>query len=145
MAFENFLQNAANFATGGLYNQLSGREQELERQRLAEAEAFRANPELVREAAKYDPSIMERLGNLLTGGLYGKATGMDEKLEQRALAMQQIREDEIQRRMMERMKEYGIAPVEEPMGSELNPDRSAAPMPVAPGTIRKKNTFAGGY
>ncbi len=47
MAFENFLQNAANFATGGLYNQLSGRDQELERQRLAEAEAFRANPELV--------------------------------------------------------------------------------------------------
>jgi hypothetical protein len=145
MAFENFLQNAANFATGGLYNQLSGRDQELERQRLAEAEAFRANPELVREAAKYDPSIMERLGNLLTGGLYGKATGMDEKLEQRALAMQQIREDEIQRRMMERMKGYGIAPVEEPVGSELNPDRSAAPMPVALGTIRKKNTFAGGY
>lgn len=145
MAFENFLQNAANFATGGLYNQLSGREQELERQRLAEAEAFRANPELVREAAKYDPSIMERLGNLLTGGLYGKATGMDEKLEQRALAMQQIREDEIQRRMMERMKGYGIAPVEEPVGSELNPDRSVAPMPVAPRTIRKKNTFAGGY
>ncbi len=144
MAFENFLQNAANFATGGLYNQLSGRDQELERQRLAEAEAFRANPELVREAAKYDPSIMERLGNLLTGGLYGKATGMDEKLEQRALAMQQIREDEIQRRMMERMKGYGIAPVEEPVGSELNPDRSAAPMPVALHAVRLPHVLPAG-
>ncbi len=61
MAFENFLQNAANFATAGLYNNLSGRDKELERQKLAEAEAFRANPELVREAAKYDPSIMDTL------------------------------------------------------------------------------------
>lgn len=145
MPFENFLQNAANFATGGLYNQLSGRDEELQRQKMAEVEAFRANPELVREAAKYDPSIMERLGNLLTGGIYGQASGMNEKLQQRSLAKQQIMEDELQARMLERMRGYGISPVEEPVGSELNPDRSAAPMPVAPGTIRKKNTFAGGY
>lgn len=145
MALENFLQNAANFATGGLYNKISGRDDEMERQRMAEIEAFRANPELVREAAKYDPSIMERLGNLLTGGIYGQASGMNEKLEQRAMAMDQIRQDEMQRRMLERMKNYGIAPAEEPVGSELNPDRSMAPAPVAPGTIRKKNTFAGGY
>jgi hypothetical protein len=145
MAIENFLQNAANFATGGLYNQLSGRDEELQRQKMAEVEAFRANPELVREAAKYDPSIMERLGNLLTGGIYGQASGMNEKLQQRSLAKQQIMEDELQARMLERMRGYGISPVEEPVGSELNPDRSAAPMPVAPGTIRKKNTFAGGY
>ena len=145
MAIENFLQNAANFATGGLYNQLSGRDEELQRQKMAEIEAFRANPELVREAAKYDPSIMERLGNLLTGGIYGQASGMNEKLQQRSLAKQQIMEDELQARMLERMRGYGISPVEEPIGSELNPDRSAAPIPVAPGTIRKKNTFAGGY
>ena len=145
MAIDNFLQNAANFATGGLYNQLSGRDEELQRQKMAEVEAFRANPELVREAAKYDPSIMERLGNLLTGGIYGQASGMNEKLQQRSLAKQQIMEDELQARMLERMRGYGISPVEEPVGSELNPDRSAAPMPVAPGTIRKKNTFAGGY
>ena len=145
MAIENFLQNAANFATGGLYNQLSGRDEELQRQKMAEIEAFRANPELVREAAKYDPSIMERLGNLLTGGIYGQASGMNEKLQQRSLAKQQIMQDELQARMLERMRGYGISPVEEPIGSELNPDRSAAPMPVAPGTIRKKNTFAGGY
>lgn len=145
MAIENFLQNAANFATGGLYNQLTGRDKELEEQKLAEAAAFRANPELVREAAKYDPSIMERLGNLLTGGIYGQASGMNEKLQQRSLAKQQIMEDELQARMLERMRGYGISPVEEPVGSELNPDRSSAPMPVAPGTIRKKNTFAGGY
>jgi hypothetical protein len=145
MAFENFLQNAANFATGGLYNNLSGRDKELEQQKLAEAEAFRANPELVREAAKYDPSIMERLGNLLTGGIYGQASGMDEKLAQRSMAKEQIMKDELQARMLERMKAYGISPVEEPIGSEMNPDRSMAPMPVAPGTLRKKNTFAGGY
>lgn len=145
MALENFLQNAANFATAGLYNNLSGRDKELEQQRLNEAAAFRANPELVREAAKYDPSIMERLGNLLTGGIYGQASGMNDKLEQRAIAMQQIRDEELQRRMEERMKQYGIAPVQEPVGSELNPDRGATPVPVAPGTLRKKNTFAGGY
>ena len=145
MAFENFLQNAANFATGGLYNELSGRDKELERQKMAEVEAFRANPELVREAAKYDPSIMERLGNLLTGGIYGQASGMNEKLEQRDIAKQQIIQDELQRRMEERMRQYGSAPVPEPVGSELNPDRSAMPMPVEPGTLRKRNTFAGGY
>ena len=145
MAFENFLQNAANFATAGLYNRLSGRDKELERQKLAEAEAFRANPELVREAAKYDPSIMERLGNLLTGGIYGQASGMNDKLEQRDMAKQQIIQDELQRRLEERMKAYGNPPVPEPVGSELNPDRSAMPMPVEPGTLRKRNTFAGGY
>lgn len=145
MSLENFLQNAANFATGGLYNQLSGRDEELQRQKMAEIEAFRANPELIREAAKYDPSIMERLGNLLTGGIYGQASGMDEKLAQRSMAKEQIMRDELQARMLERMKGYGISPVEEPVGSEMNPDRSTAPMPVAPGTIRKKNTFAGGY
>ena len=110
MALENFLQNAANFATGGLYNNLSGRDKELQQQQLAEAEAFRVNPELVREAAKYDPSIMERLGNLLTGGIYGQASGMNDKLEQRNLAKQQVMRDEIDRRMQERMKQYGIAP-----------------------------------
>jgi hypothetical protein len=99
----------------------------------------------VREAAKYDPSIMERLGNLLTGGIYGQASGMNEKLEQRDIAKQQIIQDELQRRMEERMRQYGSAPVPEPVGSELNPDRSALPVPVEPGTLRKRNTFAGGY
>jgi hypothetical protein len=61
------------------------------------------------------------------------------------MAKQQIIQDELQRRLEERMKAYGNPPVPEPVGSELNPDRSAMPMPVAPGTIRKKNTFAGGY
>jgi hypothetical protein len=145
MALENFLQNAANFATGGLYNNLSGRDKELQQQQLAEAEAFRFNPELVREAAKYDPSIMERLGNLLTGGIYGQASGMNDKLEQRAMAMKQIRDEELQRRMEDRMNQYRMGPVQEPVGSEMNPDRSMAPTPVAPGTLRKKNTFAGGY
>jgi hypothetical protein len=145
MALENFLQNAANFATGGLYNNLSGRDKELQQQQLAEAEAFRVNPELVREAAKYDPSIMERLGNLLTGGIYGQASGMNDKLEKRAMAMKQIRDEEFQRRMEDRMNQYRMGPVQEPVGSEMNPDRSMAPTPVAPGTLRKKNTFAGGY
>ena len=145
MALENFLQNAANFATGGLYNNLSGRDKELQQQQIAEAEAFRINPEQGREAAKYDPSIMERLGNLLTGGIYGQASGMNDKLEQRTMAMKQIRDEELQRRMEDRMNQYRMGPVQEPVGSELNPDRSMAPPPVAPGTLRKKNTFAGGY
>ena len=113
MALENFLQNAANFATGGLYNNLSGRDKELQQQQLAEAEAFRVNPELVREAAKYDPSIMERLGNLLTGGIYGQASGINDKLEQRAMAMKQIRDEELQRRMEDRMNQYRMGPVQE--------------------------------
>ena len=145
MALENFLQNAANFATGGLYNNLSGRDKELQQQQLAEAETFRVNPDLVREAAKYDPSIMERLGNLLTGGIYGQASGMNDKLEKRAMAMKQIRDEELQRRMEDRMNQYRMGPVQEPVGSEMNPDRSMAPTSVAPGTLRKKNTFAGGY
>ena len=36
MALENFLQNAANFATGGLYNNLSGRETNLDLRKLKE-------------------------------------------------------------------------------------------------------------
>ena len=88
---------------------------------------------------------MERLGNLLTGGIYGQASGMNDKLEQRTMAMKQIRDEELQRRMEDRMNQYRMGPVQEPVGSELNPDRSMEPTPVPTGTLRKKNTFAGGY
>lgn len=137
-----FAQNLANLATGGLYNQLSGRGDELLREKRAQFDEMYSDPEALREAAKYDPSILERLGNVLTGGIYGAATGMNDKLRAAQLAKQSLIQDELYRRMIERRRRYGMdqgTPGE--IGSELNPNQAALPLSAMPSI----NTFAGGY
>ena len=137
-----FAQNLANLATGGLYNQLSGRGDELLREKRAQFDEMYSDPEALREAAKYDPSILERLGNVLTGGIYGAATGMNDKLRAAQLAKQSLIQDELYRRMIERRRRYGMDqgnPNE--IGSELNPNQAALPLSAMP----SMNTFAGGY
>lgn len=137
-----FAQNLANLATGGLYNQLSGRGDELLREKKSQLEDFYSDPEALREAAKYDPSILERLGNVLTGGIYGAATGMNEKLRASQLAKQSLIQDELYRRMIERRRRYGMDQgTQGEVGTELNPSQSVLPMSAMPSI----NTFAGGY
>lgn len=137
----DFLQNAANFATAGLYNQLSGRGDELERLRRSKMEDMYSDPAALQEAAKYDPSVLERLGNLLTGGVYGQATGMNERLMAARRAKQAMMDDELYRRMIERRRRYGMSPEEEAIGGEMNPNRAVLPMSAMPSI----NTFGGGY
>jgi len=138
MPADNFLQNAANFATGGLYNQLSGRGQELARERMDQMSAMLADPEALQSAAQYNPGFLERVANLLSGGIYGQATGMNEKMAAAQMAKKSIMEEELRRRMLERMRRYNQGVEPEPVGSELNPVRGVAPM-------NSSNTFAGGY
>ena len=100
-----FLESAANLATGGLYGEFSGMNDRVAQQqqqafmdRMAE---FKANPELAKQAGAYDPGVVRRIGNLLSGGLYGKFSGMDDKMRDAQLArgmdsrarMQAIMED----------------------------------------------------
>lgn len=122
-----FLEGLANLATGGMYGKHSGsteRDQEARQQGLLDAIS---DPEKARAMSKYSPGIGETIGNLLSGGIYGQMSGMNEKMGNAQAIRQMLMQDEINRRLAQRMQAMGMG------GSPTTPQpvqQPGAPMPM---------------
>lgn len=145
----SFLANAANFLSGGLAGKLgmpgvgSGSD-------ASEMAGFLQDKQALQEAANYNPGFAQRAANLLTGGLYGQASGMNDKLARSDIAQMELIDDESLRRAVARarameMSKSIMAPP--PQDDEMNPTKrrympqaliAAAPdnQPVNPGYYR---------
>ena len=121
----NFLANAANFLSGGIAGRLGmpgvGRGSD-----ATEMAGFLQDKNALQEAANYNPGFGQRAANLLTGGLYGQASGMNDKLARREIAQMELIDDESLRRAvararaMEAAQSIGSPP---PQDDEMDPTK----------------------
>lgn len=102
-SFAGIAEGLGNLATGGLYNAFTKKKSDLN-EPLPNEDLYGKEVDELKKIAAYDPGIMSRLGNLLTGGLLGEATGTN-ALERRSnTASDLIREEELQKRRLEMEK-----------------------------------------
>lgn len=118
MGFGSFLQDVGNLATGGLLGQATGRTKDLQDQKIKDMEAMISDPAKLKEAASYEQGLGARLGNLLTGGLYGEFSGDNQKMRDVNMinqAKNQVRQDQIMEQLYNKMAE--LAP--QPQGTDV--------------------------
>ena len=99
----NFLGNAANFLSGGIAGKLGlpGVSQGGDAAQMA---GFLQDKAALQEAAGYNPGFGSRIANLLTGGIYGQASGMNDKLARKNIAEMELIDDESLRRAVARAR-----------------------------------------
>lgn len=110
--FSGFAKGAANLLTGGLANTFTN--DQFDPNKIKLPDVYNMDPEKLKAASQYNPSLLQKFGNLLTGGIYGAVSGMDEKQDMAAQAKQLIMQQEIERRLMEKMQQQNLPPVQEP-------------------------------
>lgn len=140
----NFLANAANFLSGGIAGKL-GMPGVSQGGDAAQMAGFLQDKAALQEAAGYNPGFGSRVANLLTGGIYGQASGMNDKLAKKEIAQMQLIDDESLRRAIARARAMQAAQSvtedqQDPMRRATMPPAaiSAGPdnQPVNPGYYR---------
>lgn len=117
-----FLEGLANLATGGLYGALSGSTAKAAGERMDLMKQALADPNsAAAKMADYNPGIGERAANLLTGGIYGGLSGMNEKMANAEAIRRTLMQDQLNQRLAQRMQSYGMQPGQ----ATLNPTAEA--------------------
>lgn len=140
----SFLANAANFLSGGIAGKLGlpGVSQGGDAAQMA---GFLQDKAALQQAADYSPGFGSRVANLLTGGIYRQASGMNDKLAKKEIAQMQLIDDESLRRAIARARAMQAAQSvtedqQDPMRRVYMPPAtiSAGPdnQPVNPGYYR---------
>lgn len=145
----NFLANAANFLSGGIAGKL-GLPGVSQGEDAAQMAGFLQDKAALQQAADYNPGFGSRIANLLTGGIYGQASGMNDNLAKKEIAQMQLIDDESLRRAVARARAMQAAQsimAPPPQDDEMDPTNrrympqasiAAAPsnQPVNPGYYR---------
>lgn len=111
-SFAGIAEGLANLGTGGLYGALSKKKDATELP--PESDLLGKSSDELKKIASYDPGFLQRLGNLLSGGIYGAATGMTKQQGRADEAAEMIRQEELQKRLMARMARNGPQPFTTP-------------------------------
>jgi len=114
-SFAGIAKGIGNVATGGILNALTKKPGETPEDPNADLANMKTDD--LKKIAAYDPGVLGRLGNLLTGGILGEATGMNSKMDRAGSAADMIREEEMNKRLMDRMRRLIAAQSPQPFTS----------------------------
>lgn len=110
--FSGFAKGAGNLLTGGLLGALSN--ETFNPQKMEVPKTAQMRREELMRAASYDPGLLKRIGNLMSGGIYGQFSGMAEKQQIASQAKDLIIQQEMERKLRDRMAQQNLNPIEEP-------------------------------
>jgi hypothetical protein len=125
-SFSGFAEGLANLASGGMYNAFTKKPGDDLLPK--ESPLSGKTTEELKKIYNDSPGILERVGNLLSGGIYGAATGMQDRIDLSDKAAAMIRQEELEKRLMRRLAAMGPQPMMTPeMMQPQTPESQLAP------------------
>ena len=125
-SFAGIAEGLANLGTGGLYGALSKKKDATELP--PESDLLGKSSDELKKIASYDPGFLQRLGNLLSGGIYGAATGMTKQQGRSDEAAEMIRQEEMEKRLMAKLARMNPQPFSSPqMMQPMSPETQLTP------------------
>ena len=125
-SFAGIAEGLANLGTGGLYGALSKKKDATELP--PESDLLGKSSDELKKIASYDPGFLQRLGNLLSGGIYGAATGMNKEMGRANEAADMVRQEEMEKRLMAKLARMNPQPFSSPqMMQSMSPETQLTP------------------
>lgn len=125
-SFAGIAEGLANLGTGGLYGALSKKKDATELP--PESDLLGKSSDELKKIASYDPGFLQRLGNLLSGGIYGAATGMTKQQGRADEAAEMVRQEEMEKRLMAKLARMNPQPFSSPqMMQPMSPETQLTP------------------